>query len=97
MPSYLFAGLALLAGHNTLLQTAAHDDNKISNRMQEFVADQQPISINFAHPMKNSRKWGTTTPKLENGMPRMRRHDRRVSVGHYIFASLILIDKTPVI
>ncbi|KAJ9114793.1 hypothetical protein QFC24_007103 [Naganishia onofrii] len=77
MPSYLLAGLALLAGHNTFLQTAAHDDNKISNRMQEFVADQQPISINFAHPMKNSRKWGTATPKLENGMPRMRRHDRR--------------------
>ncbi|KAJ9092826.1 hypothetical protein QFC21_006702 [Naganishia friedmannii] len=77
MLSYSFALLALLAGHGAVLQTAAHDDSKISNRMQQFVADQQPISSNFAHPMKNSRKWGTTTPKLENGMVRVRRHDRR--------------------
>ncbi|KAJ9119004.1 hypothetical protein QFC22_003493 [Naganishia vaughanmartiniae] len=45
--------------------------------MQEFVADQRPISSNFAHPMENSRKWGTTTPKLKNGMVRVQRHDRR--------------------
>ncbi|KAJ9096959.1 hypothetical protein QFC20_006319 [Naganishia adeliensis] len=68
--------LNLLVGQNGLRSVRAHDGETITSRMEEFVANQQPVSENFAHPMKHSRRWGTTTPKLENELTR----DGRVRV-----------------
>jgi hypothetical protein len=62
--------LSLFAGQHVLRSVHAHDDETITNRMEEFVANQEPISSNFAHPMKHSRRWGTITPKLESGLTR---------------------------
>jgi hypothetical protein len=59
-----------------------HDDNNIASRLQEVVNEQQPISNNYAHPMKQSRRWGTITPKLESAGQARKRHDRRVSQSH---------------
>lgn len=57
----------------------AHEDSNIASVLQEVVNEQQPISHNYAHPMKHSRKWGSVTPKLETASDARKRHDRRVS------------------
>ncbi|KAI5449363.1 hypothetical protein NCC49_004768 [Naganishia albida] len=67
---------AFFAGRNGLRAVYAYEDETLTSRLQEFVANQQPVSENFAHPMKHSRRWGTRTPKLERGLSR----DDRVRV-----------------
>jgi hypothetical protein len=72
----LLSMLAALEGFRTV---HAHDDNNIASMLQEVVNEQQPISNNSVHPMKQSRKWGTVTPKLGSASDARKRHDRRVS------------------
>lgn len=69
---------SLLFALEGLHTVRGHDDGNIASRLQEVVDEQQPISNKFAHPMKQSRRWGTITPKLESARAQ-KRHDRRVS------------------
>lgn len=86
---------AFFAGPNGLLAVHAYEDETLTNRLQEFVANQQPVSENFAHPMKHSRRWGTRTPKLERGLSRDDRvRVRRVSSVVTIPECLALLTKS---